>query len=90
MDEKIERFNAMRSELLTVEAALANHKRDYVVDGVSCPLKTRVALDARRADLKLALHLLRPEIVALQEEAKAFKYQTFLHHLVPTVQGCWP
>lgn len=87
MNEKIERYKAMRGELLQVDADLAEHKRAYLVDGVSCPLSVRVDLEARRAALRLQVHNLRPEIVALHEDAKTLKHRTFLHSLIELCHG---
>ncbi len=81
MNDKINRYNGLRRELLTVEAQLAEHKRAYLVDGVHCPLPVRTTLEARQAALRLEIHTLRPAITEMHEAAKRQKSKTFLHEL---------
>ena len=82
MKEKIERYQQLRKELLEVEAELASRKLAYLSRGHYTPLIVRVAIESRRADLRLEVHNLRPEIVKLHEDAKTLKHQAFLHRLV--------
>lgn len=86
MDAKIDRYKALRRDLLAVEAEMAEHRRAYLADGVHCPVAVRAELESRRAAMRLEIHDLRPEVVALHESAKKQKHATFLHLLVQECQ----
>ena len=85
MSTTISRYNALRRELLRVELDLAQARRAYFVDGVSCPQDVRATLDERRARVRLELHDLKPLV---EEEARASRTAKGNVFLTKLIAGC--
>lgn len=72
----------MRRDLLRVELDLAQARRAYFVDGVSCPQDVRAELEERRAGLRLELHDLRLLVDEERAATRTAKGNMFLNGLI--------
>lgn len=78
----VEDYRITQEKILRCEAALAEQKRAYFVDGIRSDMRARVALEAELADLRLKRHSMKSELLKQKTEIKQEKEKVFLLGLI--------